>query len=380
MLRKIVAVTAAATALLGTGATTAAADIVQPSTDTTAMAQSIGAAFAGNTVGFAFVIAKNGQYAAGGAGGKARTGPDGNVNMATTTRIEIASATKNITAAAVLKLLEANGLNPDTPIRAYWPTSFKLTAHLSWNNVTFRHLLTHTSGLEQMEQNLTAAESANWTTLYSGLQFAVTKQISAPSPGLYSNMNYAMLRILIPALWRLADPGRGVPLVNSTNSGTWALAYVNENLLAPAGIATAACVPANPASAALAYDANNTGAGGYQFQLTGSNGEACAGHRGLHLSAMDLTRWQAHLAHGSVVSATVRAQMDAGKLGWRGGSNSGANLGIFFHDGDLSVGQQLHTCHAKFPGGIEASAVINSQNLAGVRVCTVLINAFKAAS
>lgn len=70
------------------------------------------------------------------------------------------------------------------------------------------------------------------------------------------------------------------------------------------------------------------------LQLTGPNVEACAGHRGLHLSAIELVRWEAHLAHGNVVSDAVRAQMDDGRLGWQPWSNAGSRLGMFGHDGD----------------------------------------------
>ncbi len=380
--KRTVATVATAAALLAAGATTAtsasAEIIVNPSVDTAAMAASIEQALDGNTVGYAYAIAENGLFAGAGSGGKARTGPNGNVNFTSTTRMEIASSTKNITAAAVLKLLEATGTSVNASVKSFLPSNFQLEADGSWNAVTFNHLLSHRSGLEQLEATLTPAELAQYSTLYSGLRFAVNQQVTVPSPRLYSNMNYAMLRLTIPRLWRAAEPGRGVPLVNSTNSGTWALAYVNERLFAPAGIAATSCVPANPATTALAYNATNVAAGGTLFQLDGTDFEACAGHRGLHLSAMDLVRWQAHLAHGTIVSAAVRNQMDTMELGWQPSSNGATTAGMYWHDGDLTSGGQLHTCHAKFPGGVEASVIMNSQNLGGVSECQVLINAYNA--
>lgn len=384
-IRRTIATVATAAALLtalGATATQASADvIVDPSVDTSAMGASIAKALGGgNTVGFAYAIAENGQYATSGFAGKARTGPDGNVNFTASTRIEIASATKNFTAVAVQKLIEKTpGLTVYSPIKPFLPLSLQQKADASWDKVTFRNLLNHTSGLEQLEQTLTEAQLKQYNTSYTGLEFAVSNKVTVPSPGLYTNMNYALLRLIIPRLWRDVEPTRGVPVVTSTNSGAWALNYMNERLLAPTGIAPTSCVPANPASAALAYDVNDVANGGVLWQLTGASFEQCAGHRGLHLSAMDMVRWQAHLAHGTIISDAVRQQMDSLKLGWRGGSNSGSNTGIYWHDGLMKSGEtRLNTCHAKFPGGVEASVIFNSQNLGAVSPCTTLINAYNA--
>ncbi|WP_328994348.1 beta-lactamase family protein [Kribbella sp. NBC_01245] len=384
-IRRTIATVATAAALLtaiGATATQASADvIVDPSVDTSAMGASIAKALGGgNTVGFAYAIAENGQYATSGSAGKARTGPDGNVNFTSTTRMEIASSTKNFTAVAVQKLIEKTpGLTVNSPIMPFLPLSFQQKADASWDKVTFRHLLNHTSGLEQLEQTLTAAQLAQYNKSYTGVEFAVGLKLTVPSPGLYTNMNYAVLRLIIPRLWRDVEPNRGVPVVSSTNSGLWALNYVNERLLAPAGIAPTSCISANPSTAALAYNVNDVANGGVFYQLSGVGFEQCAGHRGLHLSAMDLVRWQAHLAHGTIISPAVRLQMDSLKLGWRGGSNSGSNTGIYWHDGLLQFnGTELNTCHAKFPGGVEASVLFNSQNRGGVSPCTVLINAYNA--
>ncbi|MFC0624584.1 serine hydrolase domain-containing protein [Kribbella deserti] len=384
-IKRSIAMVAAAAALctaIGATATTASADvIVGENIDTAAMATSIEVALGrGNTVGFAYAIAEAGQYATSGNGGKARTGPDGSVNFTPNTRIEIASATKNFTAVAIQKLIEKTpGLTVNSPIKPYLPLTFQQKATSAWDGMTFKHLLTHTSGLEQLEQAMSDADKAKYNKSYAGIEFAMTLKPVAGSPGWYTNMNYAILRLIIPRLWRDAEPARKVDVVSPTNSGFWSLAYMNERLLAPAGIPATSCFPANDATAAKVYNVNNPAAGGHLYKLVGTDFEQCAGHRGLHLSAMDLVRWQAHLAHGTIVSNTVRSQMDSQKLGWRGGSNSGSNVGIYWHDGKLDYnGTQLNTCHAKFPNGIEASVIFNSQNLGGVGPCTVLINAYNA--
>ncbi len=351
----------------------------------------------GNVVGYAYAIAKNGKYAAGKAIGQARTTADSNPrSFAMNSKLDVASSTKNFMAAATLKLLEANKLTPSTGVLPYLPASW--TKGNGWANVRFQDLLAHTSGLGQMGAALSPQQQNQfWTTVYSGVQWAVGRTITAPAGYVYSNMNYATLRVILPRLWALAEPARGVPAVTSTNSGTWALAYLNEKLLVPAGIGNAACQPASAAIAPLAYDVSQAPVQGQLFQLTGASAEACAGHRGLHLSVMDLLRFEVHLRHGSIVSGQVRFWMDTLRLGWMPASNTGNNAGMYFHAGDLfantansgntnpgnlppgAPNQQSHTCVAKFPGGVEATLVMNSQAQNGRLPCPTLLTAFRSA-
>ena len=404
-LRRLAAATLAATALvtvLPAAAALAGPPIGTPEgpkVDPIVMAQRIESTLGnGNVVGFSYAIAKNGKFAAGNALGSARRAPDQNPRaFAQTDRIDIASATKNFMAAATLKLLVANRLNPQTFVRPYLPASW--TKGTNWDKVRFVHLLAHTSGLGQMGAALTPQQqAASWNTVYSGVQWAAGRTITVPSGYSYTNMNYAMLRVILPRLWQLAEPSRGVPNVTSTNSGTWALAYINEKLLVPAGIGTRSCQPANTSTAPLAYDVNQAQSPGSLIQLTGANAEVCAGHRGLQLSALDMVRFQAHLRHGTIVAPQVRFWMDSQKLGWNPNSNTGNSAGVYFHGGDLFVtsttsgntnpgslppgapNQQSHTCIAKFPDGVEAALIVNSQARNSATPCNTLRGAYLAAA
>jgi len=59
-----------------------------------------------------------------------------------TTRFNIASMTKQFTAAAILLLEERGKLKTSDPVKKYLPD-----APASWDNITIYHLLTHTSGI-----------------------------------------------------------------------------------------------------------------------------------------------------------------------------------------------------------------------------------------
>jgi CubicO group peptidase (beta-lactamase class C family) len=378
---------AAVAALAGT--TQASANLGTPAVevDTAKVAQALHQKFGGgNTVGYAFAITEDGVLAATGAGGKARV--DKNIAFTPYTRMEIASATKNITAAALLKLVEKRGVGPDVKLWGYLPPDMWTTMDPTWKNLTVRQILSHTSGIDQMLKVLAAFQPEEYKKVgasYEGIKFMLSKPLVAVDPDeapAYENMNYALARMIIPKLWDLTEPTRGVPdVMGPTDSGPWTLAYINERLFAPAGISPVSCTAANNDTAALSYDIADLSKGGYLWNAGSPN---CAGHRGLQMSAIDLVRWQVHLRHGTVVSAAVRQQMDQlVPLGWSPNkANAGAWTGAFGHGGDLydGNGRELHTCQAKFPGNVEASVLVNSKLLGGESQCTALLNAIKSAT
>ncbi|MEU4393818.1 serine hydrolase domain-containing protein [Kribbella sp. NPDC023855] len=378
----MVAAVVAAFALAGTG--TAAADIGTPvvNVDTAKVAQSLEAALGGgNTVGYAYAITENGQLAKTGAAGKARL--DENIAFTPNTRIDIMSATKNVVAAALLKATESAGLTPETPIWSYLPPDLRADAAPSWQQVKIKHILGHTSGLGQVVDDPdNAADAAKMTPLYAGIKFTLTKPVTAGASYRYENLNYSVARIVLPRLWRLAEPSRGLPDWIGPNSAPYMLYYVNEKLFAPAGIPWTTCLASNPDTAPHAYSLSDPGAGGSLFQLSGANFESCPSYRGLHMSAVDMVRWQAHLRHGTVVSPTVRQWMDSQDLGWRPHTvYTFMPAGGEAHGGGYTVnGRSINTCHGKFPGNVEVSVVVNSQIKSGTHPCSIVATAVKSGS
>lgn len=154
---------AVATALVGAGS--AGADIITPTVevDTAKVAQTLHAKLGnGNTVGYAFAITEDGRLAATGAGGKARI--DKNLAFTANTRMDIASATKNISAAALLKLVEKRGVTLDTKLWGYLPLDLRANMDESWKSLTIKHILGHRSGIAQMLAGLSDADRAKTST------------------------------------------------------------------------------------------------------------------------------------------------------------------------------------------------------------------------
>jgi CubicO group peptidase (beta-lactamase class C family) len=70
------------------------------------------------------------------------------------TLYQIASVTKTFTSMAVISWLNQNGVNLDTPVKHYLPDSLASGLSLDGVEVTFRHLLSHTSGFPRVPDNM----------------------------------------------------------------------------------------------------------------------------------------------------------------------------------------------------------------------------------
>ena len=141
-------------------------------------------------------------------GGDVATGSAGFSNAATQTtfkedsRFHVGSITKTVLATGVLRLITLGKVSLDTAVQHYVP-NLKLSN--SWTEstpVTVRHLLNHTSGMEdahfwQMFSELPAAKGALINSLPDS-PIAIRSQ-----PGTrfsYSNMGYTILAMVIEAV------------------------------------------------------------------------------------------------------------------------------------------------------------------------------------
>jgi CubicO group peptidase (beta-lactamase class C family) len=181
----------------------------------------IDAAINGKAVGYAYVILHNGvQTQAINAFGQARTAADPPVTgMSFDEPFNIASVTKTLTAAAVLRLLAAQQINVHSSIAPYLPPSWPLGQGVS--AITFAQLLTHTSGI-QLPPNDTDGISYTDLKALMGQNIDLSptgyKQrcINSYNQGMfvtcYQNTNFALFRIIIPYILGSANP---VPLDHS---------------------------------------------------------------------------------------------------------------------------------------------------------------------
>jgi CubicO group peptidase (beta-lactamase class C family) len=205
----------------------------------------------------------------------AKAPQDGSESWTPDVRMHVASLSKIVTAIAMTKLLNDQGMSYDTPIIDFLPGYW--TKGPSVNLITFRQLMDHTSGLA-------------FDNTTSGTDFEFMKeQIAAGTTHLgqysYQNMNYGLCRILIatingniPVDWTYPFP------ISVLNDQAWDSitlqayqAYVSANVFEPSGV-TGATLYHEPADA-LAYNFPVSGNGWNSGDLT-----SLAGGTGWHMT------------------------------------------------------------------------------------------------
>lgn len=384
-------------------------------------------ALAGQTVGYAVAVARNGklvQSATWGTG-SFRTASDAPIVAASPTlEMNIASITKPITAAGVMFLLQRNILGEsigiDDPIGPYIPHDWARGAGVE--DITIRELLTHRSGLAN---NLTRGR-----TSFADLQTFVATDITMARdsdglyPYLYQNGNFALFRILIPYMTAYTSSiGQHCNFPDLCNIGTAQSTaesfrlFMQCDVLNTIGLA-ADYVPfgddpygcAGPdfiQRSELGPITRLYGAGlGPMNGVDPGDWTLVGGGGGWYMSATELAQFLAHLRYGKdFLSKKSRDLMYENYLGFMDSDplfgNYAFGSGIFgsyrMHGGDLCyptlpvpAGQSacaaafqpqgVDTCIADFPDGTQVALLINSMGGTYPYQCTVLKNAFEAAN
>ncbi|MEX0342878.1 MAG: serine hydrolase [Erythrobacter sp.] len=254
------------------------------------------------------------------------------------TKFRIGSVTKQFTAAAILLLQERGQLDIDQPVGTYLSET-----PASWDGVTLRHLLHHTSGIP----NLTSFdEFGTWKYLPTTRDEIIGRFADKPlefEPGekwSYSNSGYLLLSAVVEEVG-------GKPYGE----------FVAENIFAPLGMedtaidSTEAIVPRR----AEGYSPSESGIVNADYV----NMRIPQGAGALYSTTHDLLKWQRGLFGGKVLSkASMEEYLTAapletgrngryalgvietidedGKLYWHGGGIEGFNAWLG-HDPDREI-------------------------------------------
>lgn len=201
------------------------------------------------------------------------------------TNFRLASLSKQFTAMAVLQLVAAGTLRLEDPAATLLP---ELPAFAG--NVTIRHLLTHTSGLDDYE-DFVPDDQQRQVSDAEVLQLIAGRSTKPGfGPGTrwhYSNTGYALLALIVERAsgMRYAD-------------------YLAERIFAPVGM-----------TGTVAFEAGRSAVPrrAYGHQVDGStvrrtdqsNTSAVLGDGGIYSSIEDLARWDAALSAGSLIPAAL---------------------------------------------------------------------------
>jgi CubicO group peptidase (beta-lactamase class C family) len=213
----------------------------------------------------------------------AKKTPENAINAETL--FDLASISKQFTAAAILKLNEEKRLGLQDDVTKFLP-------RFPYKNITLKHLLTHTSGLPEYmdfpERDFNQKEPLNITQLESYLERVKPKILSQPGVRFkYINTNYALLALIVEKITK-----------NSFEQ------YVRKEIFTPAGLQTT-CF-ATELAAKTNYAKGHLADGGerpFHFQ----NG--VIGDKGIYANTEDIYRWvKAYLIDYKVLPKNVVEQ------------------------------------------------------------------------
>ena len=308
--------------------------------------QNICATLASKVVGYACEV---GQVRPG-YGGQARTATDGKLDMMPHLVTNIASVTKTITAVAIIKMLASKGLTVDTKISPYIYSEW--TKGQNIGQLTFRHLLTHSSGLAQ-------AGDCGGKIDYAGIKAMIAGGVSTANIGQpkYGNCNFAMIRELMLVMSGASLKPDGDQ--RASQSATAYIAYVNANVLQPVGVSTSACKPPSGTNDVLSYKNPEGSAAGTDW---GDWTLSCGGG-GWVISANDIYKVTNDIATGStLLTATQRKAMIQGNLGWDSAVRGDCPTPNVCKNGDLGdgAGRKVWTYAGVLKCNVPVVVVVNS--------------------
>lgn len=344
----------------------------------------------GNTVGWGAAIYQGSQLILSGSGGYAVLVPP--TKMSSTRRMDVMSMSKTISAAAVVALLPWKSLTIDSPIAPHLPKSWRRGPNV--DKITFRMLMTHTSGLHAQGKH---PGSATYLSLKKMIGTGIAG--SAPTVVNYLNEGYSLLRIVLPYLWHGSDT---MDYLDAQSPGSFPQYVAHEYVsLCKAWIVTAPSLkevgvtPTGPQPFTRFYNFQNK----IQSSASGTLNDAMfAGADFWNMSAREYGRVIVDLRKGTYVGGPVCWNTMATSRASNAGSlppypNGDARLGIwrfegkhgeyYGHNGAYAVGAAnavgAFSGWMAFPNDITAAFVANSNLWFGYEQELMLMDAYDEA-
>jgi CubicO group peptidase (beta-lactamase class C family) len=330
--------------------------------DVDAFADALDAALKNNTVGFCMRLQKDGKTIRTLDRAWAQTPDDDSLTWTASRRMHVASVSKLITAMAMTKLLlDHKDVSKDDKIIDFLPTQWVKGPNI--NKITFRNLLTHTSGFN------TGHGDTDYEAMKLRVQMGVstdpdfTFPLGVPEKSKYENMNFGLCRILLP----IVNGDLNKDMVYSDN--VWDIlataayaAYVQTKVFGPSGVKNATLD--HPANSVLAYYFPRSESGWDSGDLMSVSGGA-----GWHLSISDLLKVMSTFRRkGTIMSSTAAQKMLDNKFGIEDPTSTPA--GTLYHKGGLwrtgsekgvEIYAEVEQCVAYFlPEDMEMAVFVNS--------------------
>ncbi len=279
--------------------------------------------------GYSFIVTQKDQIVGEGFGGlAARSVEDGGERpVSLDSKMQIASMTKTITAAAFLKLAEGKGIKTTDKILPYIPKSWIIGPNI--DKITFRDLMFHQSGIIGL-----AAGCVNRTLSdngWYGLQALIEKGVESENYGkrCYQNANYGLFRILIPSI--LGYAFKEDNYTDDQETRKIYEKYIQDEVLVKLGVTSSEILVNSTTAPTYGYDFPFTeGVKGYD---PGDLRNAAGGY-GIYLSAHEASKVFSKLFSKTDVSVLSNAMKDTILTNGLGSYSTVTPQGKFsYHDG-----------------------------------------------
>lgn len=306
-----------------------------------------------NVTGYILQVRQNGNLTYNLLWKEAQTKADIQKNWSENTRMHVASVSKFITAVGLVKLLDSKGISYDAKIINYLPDYWVKGSNI--DKITFRHLLTHTSGFGG------SSSSSN----YNFMKGNVALGVSGVGAYDYENMNFGLMRILIPIINGDVDKdAKFFPDVNINNvvwdgfTTAFYKEYMQDKVFTPAGVSDAGFAPTSfVGSIALAYKFPALNQQGWNS----GNLSTMAGGAAWHLSSKELLNVMNHVRRKNTIIPAQKAQyMLDNHFGIDQKINTDAGAIYNKNGGWHNNGRTEQSVAYFFPNGMEVVVFVNS--------------------
>jgi D-alanyl-D-alanine carboxypeptidase len=310
----------------------------------------------GKTTGYSYAIYEYDTLKKSGAGGYAVLA---SVAQSPDRRMTTMSMSKTVTAAAVMKAMEKMNENENhrrynrdisihSRIAPFLPSDWTLGPHVS--EMTFKDLLTHTSGLR---------ETANDPGSYAGLRETIANGASDANFHKYSyvNSNFCLFRVIIPYMLNGRTGIENLSNIEARTSGLY-ISFVKQQVLGAVGLSGVGVAPSGPQEEIRYYNFHFP-----QHYVVDDPYDFASRHVGAgfwFMSAREFGKFIAGLRSGKIVSAASFKLMTENNLGMYGensihGRYWNHNGGFGKHNGTGGAADWMI-----FPNGITAVILFNS--------------------
>ena len=232
-----------------------------------------------------------------------KTPVDGSKGWNENTRMHVASVSKYLTAVGLVKTLDSKGISYDAKIIGYLPTYWTKGPNI--DKISFRHLMNHTSGFS------TNSSKSDYAFM-KGRVAAGVPAANVGTTGDYENMNFGLMRILMPIINGNVPKGTEFFPLPAINDQIWDAVtlyhyrkYMQANVFNPAGVFNVQFAPILGVQNALAYRFPHANVAGWNS----GNLASVAGGAGWRLSTKELLNVMNHMRRKNTIIPAAKAQL-----------------------------------------------------------------------